>query len=80
MRRSAPVARSQSRMVGSSEADTTVCPSGDKATTLTQPVWPCRVRRSTPMARSQSRTVWSSEADAIVCPSGENATAPTLAA
>ena len=65
----------QSRTVLSSEADASVLPSGEKATAVTQPLWPVSVCWWVPVAGSQSRTVLSTEADASVLPSGEKATA-----
>src|SRR5271155_5878844 len=75
--RSAPVLASQSLTVPSAEADATSCPSGEKATALTEREWPVSVCRSAPVLASQSLTVSSSEADATSCPSGEKATAFT---
>jgi hypothetical protein len=69
-----PMAASQSRTVLSYEADATVVPSGEKATDMTESLWPLRVCLWAPMAASQSRTVLSFEADATVVPSGEKAT------
>src|SRR5207248_7963873 len=87
--RAAPVAASQSRTVLSSghnhdpEPDATVWPSGEKATALTDDVWPSSVCRAAPVAASQSRTVLSSdhnhnpEPDGTNLPSGTDATWPT---
>ena len=71
----APVPASQSRTVRSVEADATSVPSGEKATALTEPVWPWSVCMAAPVAASQSRTVPSLEADATSVPSGEKVTA-----
>ncbi|KAF2818069.1 hypothetical protein CC86DRAFT_337613, partial [Ophiobolus disseminans] len=73
MLRHVPVAASHSRTV-LSDADATSCPSGEKATALTQEEWPSSVLRQVPVAASHSRTVLSSDADATSCPSGEKAT------
>ena len=73
--KAAPLAASQSRTVWSLEADATSVPSGEKATALTEPVWPWSVCVVAPVAASQSRTVWSVEADAISVPSDEKVTA-----
>src|SRR5271156_6574135 len=75
--RSAPVLASQSLTVPSCEADATSCPSGEKATALTEPEWPASVHRSAPVLAFQSLAVRSSETDATSCPSGEKATALT---
>ena len=71
----APVAVSQSRTVRSHEADATSVPSGEKATALTESVWPWSVCVVAPVAASQSRTVSSLGADATSVPSGEKAIA-----
>jgi hypothetical protein len=61
----------------SSEADARTLPSGEKATALTESLWPSSVCFQAPVVASQSRTVLSSEADARTLPSGEKATALT---
>ena len=68
----------QSRTVLSSEPEATSLPSGEKATLLTQLLWPSSVRRAAPVAASQSRTVLSAEPEATSLPSGEKATLLTL--
>src|SRR5439155_1267519 len=77
VRRTAPVAESQSLTVLSSDADATSLPSGEKATPETPFEWPSSVRRTAPVAESQSLTVLSSDADATSLPSGEKATPQT---
>ena len=62
----------------SSEALASVLPSGLKATLLTVPRCPFKVRSSAPESVSQSRTVLSSEALASVLPSGLKATLQTV--
>ena len=53
-------------------------PSGEKATDITQWVWPSKIERDTPVAESQTRTVLSSDPDTMRVPSGEKATALTV--
>src|ERR1700735_1415875 len=73
----APVVASQSRTVVSYEADASTLPSGEKATALTELLWPSSVCFQAPVVAFQSRTVLSYEADARTLPSGEKATAKT---
>ena len=72
--RHTPVAASQILTVRSSEADATCRESCEKATELTQSLWPSSVCRHTPVAASQILTVRSSEADATCRESCEKAT------
>jgi len=60
---SAPVFKSQTTSVWSSEADMARRPSAVTATALTQLVWATNVRSSTPLSKSQILSVWSSEAE-----------------
>jgi hypothetical protein len=60
----APVTKSQSLTVLSSDADATSLPSGENATARTSAEWPSSVRRAAPVAESQSLTVSSQDADA----------------
>jgi hypothetical protein len=62
----------------SQEADTSCVPLVEKATDVTQSVWPSSVRSHSPVVASQSRTVLSIEADASRVPSVEKATDVTL--
>ncbi len=71
------VSTSQSGTVWSSEAEASLFPSGEKATTTSQPEWPSSVLRDAPITASESRTVQLSEAEASCLPSGENVTALT---
>ncbi len=57
VRSSAPLARSQTFSVRSTEAETACRPSGVTATELTPQSRPARVRSSTPLARSQTFSV-----------------------
>src|ERR1700744_2310097 len=67
----------QSLMVWSFDADASVLPSGEKATSVTKLVWPSSVCSAAPDRPSQSLTVRSFDADASVLPSGEKATSLT---
>jgi hypothetical protein len=57
----------------SDEADARSLPFGEKATALTQSLWPSSVCFQAPVVVSQSRTVLSSEADGRTLPSSEKA-------
>ena len=76
VRSSRPLATSQS--FKPSPPETSVCPSGEKATDLTKNVCPLRVRSSRPLATSQSLMVVSQLPEASTFPSGEKAMALTV--
>ena len=59
------------------DADATVCPSREKTTDVTQPVWPFNSCTHWPVSVVHSLTVLSSDADATVCPSREKTTTVT---
>src|SRR2546430_11818642 len=54
---SAPVCQSQIRRVWSLEPEASLPPSGEKATPVTQPSWPCRSEEHTSELQSQSNIV-----------------------
>ena len=56
-------AQHHSRTIWSRDADTTVLPSGEKATARSSLVWPSSVCRAAPVPASHSRTVWSLDTD-----------------
>ena len=68
---------SQSHTVLSNKTNARTLPSDEKATTLTEDLWPSSVCLQTPVVASQSRTLLSNEADAKTFSSGEKATALT---
>lgn len=70
---SVPVAAPQSHTVLSSDADVSSFESGEKATDLTQLLYPSSVCCSVPVAVSQSCTVLSPDADASSFESGKKA-------
>jgi hypothetical protein len=57
LRRSLPVAASQSLIVLSAPPDTSRAPSGEKTAEITFSEWPATLRISLPVAASQSRMV-----------------------
>ena len=63
--------------VRSSDADVSRAESGEKATDLTQSLWPSSVCRHLPLPASQILTVRSPDADASRAESGEKATDQT---
>src|SRR5947207_2528784 len=72
--RHSPLLASQILTVVSSDADASRAESGEKATELTQLLWPLSVCRHSPLLASQILTVLSSDADASRAESGEKAT------
>jgi len=72
------MAVSQSRIILSSDQDTTCLPSGEKATNVTQEEWPLSVWCGAPVAASQSRTVRSQDPDTTWLQLGEKATDMTI--
>jgi hypothetical protein len=69
-----PLLGSQILTVLSSDPDASRAESGEKATDLTEPLWPSSVCRHLPLLASQILTVLSPDPDASRAESGEKAT------
>jgi hypothetical protein len=74
MARQRQVATFHRRMVPSSEAEASVCPSALNATLQTCPAWPSSTPSIFRVDTCHSRTVLSDEPDASACLSGNHAT------
>src|SRR5277367_3695402 len=72
-----PLLASQILTVLSTDADASRAESGEKATDLTELLWPSSLCRHLPLLASQILTVLSSDADASRAESGEKATDQT---